>query len=187
MIGQWLGMNPCRGCSDLLPLPIAGQGYQTSTDVKDTSPSPNKDFDKRPIAFPEHPSGRTLMNCSRSRITGTPSKPRPSYLPPLTQTQRQAIDAVHHLAAKNATRIKLQPGDMIFFNNMSMLHARDGFVDNDAMGQKRHLLRLILRNEEMAYKLPEQLRETWRGLYEHDVKEELFPVKGELFTFSCSH
>ena len=68
-----------------------------------------------------------------------------------------------------------------------MLHARDAFVDNDAIGQKRHLLRLILRNEEMAYTLPEQLRETWRGLYDHEVEDEMFPVKSELFTFANSH
>ena len=76
---------------------------------------------------------------------------------------------------------------MIFFNNLSMMHARDAFVDNDAMGQKRHLLRLILRNEEMAYTLPEPLEETWKALYKHDVEEELFPIKKELFTFASTH
>lgn len=76
---------------------------------------------------------------------------------------------------------------MIFFNNLSMMHARDSFVDNDAEGHKRHLLRLILRDEEMAYDLPEQLGETWKGLYEHDVEEEVFPIKSELFTFASTH
>ena len=76
---------------------------------------------------------------------------------------------------------------MVFFNNLSMLHARDAFVDNEAEGQKRHLLRLILRNEEAAYDLPDQLKDTWKGLYDHDLAEELFPVKSELFTFSASH
>jgi len=94
---------------------------------------------------------------------------------------------LHHLAARRAIEIQLQPGDMIFFNNLSMLHARDAFVDNEAEGRKRHLLRLVLRNKEMAYELPEQLKETWKALYEHDVEEEVFPVKSELFTFACSH
>ncbi len=68
-----------------------------------------------------------------------------------------------------------------------MLHARDAFVDNEAEGRKRHLLRLVLRNEKMAYELPKELEETWKALYDHDVEEEVFPVKRELFTFSCSH
>lgn len=76
---------------------------------------------------------------------------------------------------------------MIFFNNLSLLHARDSFVDNEAEGHKRHLLRLVLRDEEMAYELPEQLKNTWQALYDHDVRDEVFPVKKELFTFACSH
>ena len=76
---------------------------------------------------------------------------------------------------------------MIFFNNLSMLHARDAFVDNEAAGNKRHLLRLILRNEEMAYELPPELEETWKALYEHNVEDEIFPVKSELFKFAATH
>lgn len=67
------------------------------------------------------------------------------------------------------------------------MHARDAFVDNEAVGRKRHLLRLVLRDEEMAYELPEPLEETWTALYDHSVDEEVFPVKRELFTFACSH
>lgn len=76
---------------------------------------------------------------------------------------------------------------MVFFNNLSMMHARDAFVDDVAAGLKRHLLRLILRDDEAAYELPEQLKDTWKDLYEHGVEEEEFPVQRELFAFACSH
>lgn len=151
------------------------------------SPSPANAFDARPIAFPNHLPGRVLLNFSRARITGTPCAPRPPSLPPLSPTQRLALDALHALAAKHAMEIQLQPGDMVFFNNLTMMHARDAFVDNEAEGLKRHLLRLILRDEEMAYEVPGQLRETWRMLYDHKVSEEVFPVEEELFTWACSH
>ena len=128
-----------------------------------------------------------LINCSRARITGTPSAPRPASLPALTSIQRRALDALHYIAMKNATEIQLEPGDMVFFNNMCMMHARDAFVDNEAAGLKRHLIRLILRDDEAAYELPEQLKDTWRDLYEHEVEEEEFPVEKELFAFACSH
>lgn len=91
------------------------------------------------------------------------------------------------LAKRRAIEIQLQPGDMIFFNNMSMLHARDSFVDNAAEGCKRHLLRLILRDDELAYSLPPPLASTWKSLYQHDAEEEHFPVKSELFSFAMSH
>jgi hypothetical protein len=94
---------------------------------------------------------------------------------------------LHILARRRAIEIQLQPGDMIFFNNMSMLHARDAFVDNAAEGCKRHILRLILRDEEMAYAVPPQLAETWKSLYEHNVEDELLPVKSELFSYAMSH
>ena len=91
------------------------------------------------------------------------------------------------LAMKRATEIQIQPGDMVFFNNLGMMHARDAFVDNEEAGRKRHLLRLILRDEERAYETPKELRETWKALYEHCVEEEVFPVKEELFSFATSH
>lgn len=76
---------------------------------------------------------------------------------------------------------------MVFFNNLGMMHARDAFVDHEAAGLKRHLLRLILRDEGAAYGLPGALGDTWRDLYEHEVWEEEFPVEKELFAFACSH
>ena len=88
---------------------------------------------------------------------------------------------------KHATEIQLEPGDMVFFNNMSMMHARDAFVDDDALGLKRHLIRLILRDDEAAYEVPEKLKDTWRDLYEHEIEEEEFPVEKELFAFACTH
>lgn len=151
------------------------------------SPSPSRIFDTRPIAFPNHFPGRVLLNCSRARITGTPSAPRPASLPALTSLQRRALDALHYIAVKSATEIQLEPGDMVFFNNLSMMHARDAFVDDNAAGLKRHLLRLILRDDEAAYELPEQLKDTWKDLFEHEVEEEEFPVQKELFAFACSH
>lgn len=152
-----------------------------------TSPSPSRPFDSRPIAFPNHSPGHVLINCSRARITGTPSAPRPASLPPLTANQRAALDALHYAAMAHATEITLEPGDVVFFNNLGMMHARDGFVDDEERGFKRHLLRLILRDEGAAWELPGCLGDTWRDLYEHECWEEVFPVEKELFAFACSH
>lgn len=128
------------------------------------------------------------MSCNRARITGTPSAPRPRSLPALSKTQRQALDALHFLAKRRAVKIQLQPGDMIFFNNLSMLHARDPFVDSNARGNKRHLLRLILKKSiGEAHELPPQLAETWKQLYEHDAEEEILPIEKQLFSRATEH
>ena len=128
------------------------------------------------------------MSCNRARITGTPSAPRPKSLPGLSRTQKQALDTLHIVAKQRAVKIQLQPGDMIFFNNLSMLHARDAFVDSNARGNKRHLLRLILKNSiGEAHELPPQLAETWKHLYEHDAEEEVLPVEKQLFSRATEH
>ena len=128
------------------------------------------------------------MSCNRARITGTPSAPRPISLPALSKIQKQALDALHFLAERRAVKIQLQPGDMIFFNNLSMLHARDAFVDSNARGNKRHLLRLILKNSrDEAHELPPQLAETWKQLYEHDAEEEILPIEKQLFSRATEH
>ncbi len=128
------------------------------------------------------------MSCNRSRITGTPSAPRPTSLEPLSKTQKQALDDLHILAERRAVKILLQPGDMIFFNNLSMLHARDAFVDGNAMENKRHLLRLILkRSNGEPHELPPQLAETWKQLYEHDAEEEILPIEKQLFSRATEH
>jgi hypothetical protein len=65
---------------------------------------------------------------------------------PLTETEKAAFDAFDALAHDPEFRLdmELQPGDMQFVNNFSVLHSRTSFVDNPDEGKKRHLLRLWL-------------------------------------------
>lgn len=76
---------------------------------------------------------------------------------------------------------------MIFFNNLGVMHARDGFVDDEKAGLKRHLLRLILRDEGSAWQLPGGLEGVWGDLYGGEGWEEVWPVERELFAWACSH
>lgn len=127
------------------------------------------------------------MNCSRALITGTASRPRPADIPAITQTQQQAIDALHYFGRACAVKLNFEPGDLLFFNNLSMLHARDGFTDDQSQGRKRHILRIILRDESFAWDVPACLRQTLDGLYDHEPTDEAFPAKEELFSYAVSH
>ncbi|RPA98688.1 Clavaminate synthase-like protein [Choiromyces venosus 120613-1] len=190
---------------DILALYTLGQAYQggrsklasagaiynelaeTRPDHIDTLRSPEWIFDtfgragepyyKRPLLFNQ--DGKMVFAFSRRILTGSKVSPRTKGIPDMTDAQADALDAVHFTADKHALTLDDgQLGDILFWNNMSIVHARQGFVDGGPINQKRHLLRLWLRNEELAWKTPEVLQSAWRVAYgSDDVSEEKWPIE----------
>ncbi|KAJ3084228.1 hypothetical protein HK100_009328 [Physocladia obscura] len=83
---------------------------------------------------------------------------------PLTQLQKDAMDALEALALENALKMELETGDMQFVNNHSLLHARSGFYDPPDAPEKRHLLRLWLscgKPSQGGWVLPEKYEERY--------------------------
>jgi len=124
-------------------------------------------------------------------LYGTPTRPRPTWLPPLSAQQIEAVDALHVAGQAVARRFELRSGDIIFFNNLRMMHARDGFVDGDEEENttKRYLLRLILkdgRNDE-KWELPPEMQPTWKEIYDHEDEKEIVPIHEELFSYKAGH
>jgi hypothetical protein len=72
-----------------------------------------------------------------------PDAPRPS------DVGQAAMDRVDAMCADSQYRVAmgLRPGDMQFVNNYHVLHSRDGYVDDRAAGQIRHLKRLWLETD----------------------------------------
>jgi len=145
--------------------------------------------ESRPIIYHEPGSGGVMLSCSRARLTGTQSRPRPAQLPALSGCQRTALDRLHASCQAHALKIDLRPGDILIFNNLRMLHARDAFIDdpNDPNDTKRHIIRLIVEDDTREHVLPEGLEERCRVLYGHDPSVERFPIMEELFTNKVSH
>lgn len=84
----------------------------------------------------------------------------------MTEEQAEALDMVHFTAKKNSFSVQLERGDMYFLNNFAVFHARGAFTDDeDEAGQKRHMLRLWLRNEKYAWKTPDCLKDSWFNVY----------------------
>lgn len=50
-------------------------------------------------------------------------------------------------------------------NNLTVLHRREAFEQRDGE-QKRHLVRLYLRNKDLGWELPEVLRKDWDDAFE---------------------
>ncbi len=65
---------------------------------------------------------------------------------PLTTEELEALDLVDELAHRDdiAMRFVTEPGEAVFFNNLTVLHNRSAFDDADDPDRKRHLLRLWL-------------------------------------------
>ena len=66
---------------------------------------------------------------------------------PLTTLELAALDYLDELTRRPNLRLDmdLQPGDIQFINNYTILHSRTGFVDGPEPHQKRHMLRLWLK------------------------------------------
>jgi hypothetical protein len=65
---------------------------------------------------------------------------------PLSADQIAALDLVDEIADDENFALKFitQPGEAVFFNNLTVLHNRTAFEDSDIAAEKRHLLRLWL-------------------------------------------
>lgn len=50
-------------------------------------------------------------------------------MPPLSEAQAEALDALHFTAMKHQLKMQLEKGDIQFINNVALVHAREGFRD----------------------------------------------------------
>lgn len=86
----------------------------------------------RPLLF-HTPSGtrpeRVIIQYARRGFTGFQALPREGDIAPITEQQAEALDFLHFLAEKYALTLDFQKGDVQYVNNLSIFHARDGFVD----------------------------------------------------------
>ena len=81
----------------------------------------------RPMLFVE--DGKVIIQNARRLCTGYMGLPRSSDIPPISEAQAEAIDALHFLAEKHHLKLNFQKGDIQYINNLSMFHARDGFTE----------------------------------------------------------
>lgn len=124
-----------------------------------------------------------IIQYARRTFTGFQGLPRSPSIPPITEAQAEALDALHFLAEKYAVSLDFRKGDVQFVNNLSIFHARDGFTDT--ADQQRHLVRLWLRDPEYAWKTPEPLESRWERVYGGVVeKNQVWPLEPYIRTAS---
>ncbi|KAI0308629.1 hypothetical protein OF83DRAFT_1180571 [Amylostereum chailletii] len=138
----------------------------------------NPAYTERPLLYFSDP--HVIIQYSRRHFTGYGSQARNPDIPPITEAQAEALDAVHYLAEKYSLGLNFQKGDIQFINSLGLLHARDAFTDSTE--QTRHLIRLWLRNDALAWKTPEPLQPIWQRLYSVGPDQQRFPLEPEIRT-----
>ncbi len=120
-------------------------------------------YHQRPLLFYE--DSRIIFNFAPNALLGSKAHPRPTNIPSLSPRQLDALTLVQALAENHKIAIPTQVGDLHFINNLALVHRRDSA--DVGPGGKRHLVRMYLRNEALAWKIPEALNSTsgWGEAY----------------------
>ncbi|KAI0973431.1 hypothetical protein F4678DRAFT_471207 [Xylaria arbuscula] len=143
-----------------------------------TSPYPHR----RPILF--YRKSKLIMNFQPDSLFESERYPRPLDFPRCTAAQIKALEAVQAVAEAYSYRFTTETGDFHFTNNLAILHGREEFSGKN--GDKRHLVRMWLRNEELGWDLPNALETLWVDIFEGDARrtwnlepmpESFFPLK----------
>lgn len=181
-----LGEAECGGESQLAPSStVYNEIAKTRPDIIRLLSSPSWVFDR----FGQSPShtvrsilysmldGKVMFSFSMRPLVGNRSSPRSCGIPDLSKSQIEAINMVQSVAERHALSMKLKPGDLLFWNNMALLHSRAGFTDSS--DRKRHLLRLWLRNDatEKHWPVPEVLQASWNDAFVHAERPQLWPIE----------
>ncbi|OWT40286.1 taurine catabolism dioxygenase TauD [Cryptococcus neoformans Bt1] len=109
----------------------------------------------------QFPEGKPLFFAHENRVISSYSR-RPFFgfyeadpdVPTLAKEKHLALDAVHFTAEKYSLDLDLQKGDLEYFNNLTVYHARTASTDSDK--NARHLIRIWLENK--GQPLPAELR-----------------------------
>ncbi|KAJ5188438.1 Taurine catabolism dioxygenase TauD/TfdA [Penicillium cf. griseofulvum] len=140
---------------------------------------PVRPYTLRPLLYHQPATATTpdriVIQYARRYFTGFMAQPRSKDIPPITDAQAEALDALHFLAEEHSAALDFQKGDVQYVNNLSIFHARNWFRDEP--GKERHLLRLWLRDPENAWETPEKLQDRWDIVYD-DLPEDkqTFPL-----------
>ncbi|KAI0399867.1 Clavaminate synthase-like protein [Xylaria palmicola] len=122
---------------------------------------------------------KLICNYRIRPFQGTPGYPRNPELGPLPAHHEEALDIVGQIAQRLCLGFEFKTGDIQFVNNLSILHAREEFKRAEGAGSRRHLLRLVQRDDEFAWKLPRELAEATDKMFAHKPEDEVFPWSPE--------
>ncbi|PKS11057.1 hypothetical protein jhhlp_002818 [Lomentospora prolificans] len=119
--------------------------------------------------------GKLMTNVDPGRL-GPHQSPaaKTSDVPSLTEPQKLALGALMECAKRHELSVPLNTGDILFVNNWAIMHRRDSY-DDDA-DSSRHLVRLWLRDSQMAWAVPEDMKMAWKAAYERREEDGIYAI-----------
>ena len=130
--------------------------------------------------------GKLVVNFQRRPFVDPAHEPRDPRLPALTAAQQEALDLVDQVAMELAIAVDQQPGDINFFNNLAILHARGAFTDGNTPQKRRHSTRLIFRDDSRGWDIPPPMQADWDKYYNHDQASEIFQLHPRPWEFTMN-
>ncbi|KAK3174105.1 hypothetical protein OEA41_001349 [Lepraria neglecta] len=67
----------------------------------------------------------------RRLFTGCGKLLQPTSIPPITEAQADALDALEFCAAENCLYLDFKKGDIQYINDLSIFHAREAYIDGE--------------------------------------------------------
>jgi hypothetical protein len=83
------------------------------------------------------------------------------------------MQAVEGLAKRFCTKVDRQQGDIQFFHNLSIMHARAEYRGVSNCASTRHLLRMFLRDPANAWDKPDNWRKSFEDPFISDRQQSL--------------
>ncbi|KAH0847179.1 hypothetical protein AYO21_02566 [Fonsecaea monophora] len=103
--------------------------------VADNFGNPEQPYLSKPLLFYQPATTQTperiILQYARRYFTGFGALPRSTAIPPITEAQAEALDAIHFLGERFNVELDFQQGDIQYVNNLAVFHARDGFKDTE--------------------------------------------------------
>lgn len=130
-------------------------------------PHPDE-LDGLPVIEPMvlHSNGKII-----SQVIWAPFLANPEYL---TGGLKSALGAINRSARANSITVDSQPGDIQLLNNFAIMHSRQVFKDSEM--ERRHLLRMGLRDSLNAWKLPDFAEKKLAERFNVDLGSQIMPV-----------
>ena len=122
-----------------------------------------------------HENGKVVFSFSRRLLLGSATSPRSKDIPSLSDKQVEALNWIQLLAEQQALVVDLEAGDMLFWNNLGLLHARNEFTDSPS--QRRHFMRIWLHNDELGWAIPQAIHAPWSDAFEQENGHQSWPLE----------
>jgi len=122
-----------------------------------------------------HQAPNVILSFARPPLTGHHATPRSAGIPKLSESQAEALDAVHFTAQSHQLVTTMERGDIRFINNLALLHGREPFDDGQHL--KRHLVRLWLRDEKNGWPLPPAMKVSWARVFDDQERHEIWDIE----------